>query len=87
MQNSNKSEKSKGAVVFAFNTDVDYVAIADQTSRLIAKNLQLPITLITDHDSEPVFAYDKIVRVDPQGENWRDKGVRSEEHTSELQSH
>jgi hypothetical protein len=59
-------------VVFAFNTDtVDYVAVADQTSRLIVRNLKLPITLITDHDTAPVFAYDNIVRVDPQGATYR----------------
>jgi hypothetical protein len=69
--NSKKSEKSKGVVVFAFNTQVDYVAIADQTCRLIEKNLGLPITLVTDHDAAPVFAYDQIVRVDPQGATYR----------------
>ena len=71
MNNSSKSEKSKGVVVFAFNTDVDYVGIADQTSRLIAHNLKLPITLITDHDAKPEFAYDKVVRVDQQGATYR----------------
>lgn len=71
MHNSSKSEKSKGVVVFAFNTDVDYVGIADQTSRLIAHNLKLPITLITDHDATPEFAYDRVVRVDQQGATYR----------------
>jgi hypothetical protein len=64
MQNSRKSEKSKGVVVFAFNTSVDYVAIADNTSKLIERNLKLPITLITDHDAEPQFEYDQVIRVD-----------------------
>ena len=72
MQNYDASAKSRGVVVFAFNTDtVDYVSIADQTSRLVAHNLHLPVTLITDHDSQPDFAYDHVVRVDPQGETWR----------------
>lgn len=71
MQNLKKSVKSKGVVVFAFNTTVDYVAIADQTSRLIEKNLGLPITLITDHDSNPKFKYDWVLRVDPQGATYR----------------
>lgn len=43
-------EKSRGVVLFAFNTDaVDYVAIAEQAARLIHHTLQLPVTLITDH--------------------------------------
>jgi hypothetical protein len=52
-------------VVFAFNTEsTDYVKIADRTSQLIAHSLNLPITLITDIDSEPLFLYDNVIRVD-----------------------
>jgi len=71
MNNSSKLEKSKGVVVFAFNTKVDYVAIADQTSKLIRHNLKLPITLITDHDAAPEFEYDHVIRIDPQGATYR----------------
>lgn len=71
MQNSKKSAKSKGVVVFAFNTDVDYVGIADKTSRLIAHNLKLPVTLITDFDSKPEFAYDSVIRVNTDAGNFR----------------
>ena len=69
MTNSNKYAKSKGVLVFAFNTNIDYVAIADQTSRLISYNLNLPITLITDIDSKPEFAYDCVVRIDNSNGN------------------
>jgi hypothetical protein len=75
MKISKSNEKSKGVVVFAFNTKVDYVAIADETSKLIAHKLQLPITLITDHDSTPTFEYDNIIRVDPQGATFRTEDV------------
>jgi len=72
MQNLNKSEKSRGVVVFAFNSQtVDYVSIADQTSKLIAKNLDLPITLITDPQSQPRFQYDKIIKIENTGNNFR----------------
>jgi hypothetical protein len=72
MQNSNVSVKSKGVVTFAFNTDtVDYVKIADRTSKLIAHNLGLPVTLITDLNSTPEFAYDHVVRIDNAGDNFR----------------
>ena len=60
----NESEKSRGVIVFAFNTKVDYVGIADETSKLIRHNLNLPVTLVTDLDSVPKFAYDKIIRID-----------------------
>ena len=72
MQTSSELEKSKGVVVFAFNTSsVDYVKIADLTSRLTGHFLKLPITLITDNNSTPAFAYDKIVRIDYSGNNFR----------------
>jgi hypothetical protein len=58
-------------IVFAFNTAVDYVGIADQTSRLVRHNLKLPITLVTDHEAMPLFDYDEIIRIDPQGTNYR----------------
>jgi hypothetical protein len=81
MKNSKNLEKStsanRGIVVFAFNTKtVDYVKIADQTSRLSSKHLGLPITLITDHDADPKFRYDNIITIDPQGDNWRDKSTQ-----------
>lgn len=64
MKNLNKLEKSKGVVVFAFNTDdIDYVTLADTTSKLTSQNLNLPITLITDHSADPKFEYDNIIRI------------------------
>jgi hypothetical protein len=72
MQNLNESAKPKGVVIFAFNsTTVDYVALADQTSRLVEHNLNLPITLITDLDANPKFNYDKVIRVQSEGGNVR----------------
>lgn len=72
MKKSNDSEKSKGVVVFAFNTDqVDYVKIADQTSRLIQRNLNLPVTIITDVAADPKFDYDNIIRVESTAGNIR----------------
>lgn len=69
MTNSNASAKSKGVVLFAFNTNTDYVSIADNASRLTSRNLNLPITLITDQDSNPTFNYDKVIRLDSESGN------------------
>ena len=66
MQNLKKSAKSRGVIVFAFNTTINYVGIADLSSRLIAHNLKLPITLITDMDSDPKFKYDQVIRIAPE---------------------
>jgi hypothetical protein len=70
MSNLENSAKSKGVILFAFNTDlVDYVKIADQTSRLIQHHLDLPITLVTD--GNPTFAYDKVIHIDQEDGNFR----------------
>jgi len=54
MKNSNVQEKSKGVVLFAFNTDrVNYIEIAERASRLITRNLNLPVTIITDIGEMP----------------------------------
>ena len=68
MANSKNYAKSRGAIVFALNNgQTDYVAMADQTSRLIEHTMGIPVTLVTDLTSEPKFAYDQIVRVDIAG--------------------
>ena len=52
MTNLNASVKSRGVVLFAFNTDtVDYKLIADRASRLITHTLNLPVTVITEMSS------------------------------------
>lgn len=51
MSNSKKSEKSRGIVAFAKNTEAtDYVSIANKTLPIASKILNLPYTLITDVD-------------------------------------
>jgi hypothetical protein len=72
MKSSSELEKSKGILVFAFNSQkVKYTAIADQTSKLIKKNTNLPVTIVTDIDAELKFDYDQIIRVDSKTGNVR----------------
>jgi len=72
MKKLNELEKSKGIIVFAFNTDkVDYVGIADKTSAIACKTLGLPVTLVTDYASTPKFDYDTIIRVENSKSNIR----------------
>lgn len=72
MKSSSELEKSKGVLVFAFNSQkVKYTEIADQTSRLINRTLVLPVTLVTDVDAELKFDYDQVIRVDSKTGNVR----------------
>ncbi len=59
--NFNQLEKSKGVVLFAYNTDnVDYISISKNSAYFIKKFLKLPISLITDQNiSNDIF--DKII--------------------------
>jgi len=76
---SDASAESKGVVFFAFNTaDVDYVRIADLSARLVEQHLNLPITLITDTESEPKHNYDKVVRIEYTGNNFRNDHITKE---------
>jgi len=62
MIDSKKLEKSKGVVLFAFNTkNINYVKIANQTGKLIQKFLNLPITLITDSPDQASDFFDNII--------------------------
>ena len=56
MKNLNVYEKSRGVVLFAFNTkSIDYEHIAQQAQRLITHSLQLPVTIITEADVDNIF--------------------------------
>jgi hypothetical protein len=72
MQNSNKSVKSKGVLLFAFNNaDTDYVKLTSGTIQLIKHNLNLPVTLVTGLTEVVDFAVDNIIRIESQGGNTR----------------
>ena len=86
IMSSDASAESKGVVFFAFNTaDVDYVRIADLSARLVEQHLNLPITLITDTESDPQYNYDKIVRVEYTGNNFRNDHITKE--TKQWKNH
>jgi len=72
MQNSNEHVKSKGAIIFANNTeDTDYVSIAMANARLIERYLEIPTSIITMEESSSNKRLDattgKVVE-------WKNKG-------------
>jgi hypothetical protein len=86
IMNSGASAESKGVVFFAHNTaDVDYVRIADISARLVEQHLNLPITLITDTQSNPKYNYDHVVRVEYRGNNFRNDHISKE--TKQWKNH
>lgn len=84
MKNSDVLVKSKGVLIFAYNTDtVNYVSIAEQCARLVIKTLNLPVTLVTDNPITSEY-FDQIVYVEntlvnrragvASGTTWRNGG-------------
>jgi len=70
MKKLNVPVKSRGAVVFAFNTEINYVQIAEQAARLITHILKLPVTLITNQPTDSK-AFDQVICIDHTIENRR----------------
>lgn len=71
MTKSNVPVKSRGVLLFAFNTDVvDYIAIAEQAARLVHHTLNLPVTLVTDHGAITAHI-DQTIVVENSFDNYR----------------
>jgi hypothetical protein len=69
MKNCEKLEKSKGVLYFVFDTDQFlYSKIAEQSAKLVKKFLGLPITIITDQQTNIDFDVDNIIRVNTDNE-------------------
>jgi hypothetical protein len=69
MKNYEKLEKSKGVLYFVFDTDQFlYSKIAEQSAKLVKKFLGLPITIITDQQTNIDFDVDNIIRVNTDNE-------------------
>lgn len=52
---------SKGIVIFAYNSKLDYVSIATIAARLAKKQLKLPVTLITDTEDVDYDVFDNVI--------------------------
>lgn len=63
-------EKSRGVLLFAFNTKIDYVEIARRSARLIHKILNLPVALVTD-TSVNFPEFDQTIIVDNTLKNYK----------------
>lgn len=62
-QSQLENPNSIGTLIFAFNGDLDYVSIAAANARLIKKNLNIPVTLVTDSPvDDPIFDQVKIIK-------------------------
>lgn len=52
---------SKGVVIFAYNSKLDYISIATIAAQLAKKHLGLPVTLITDTEDVDYSVFDKVI--------------------------
>jgi len=61
---------SKGVLIFAYNSKIDYVKIATIAAALVHKHLDLPVTLVTDIDHNLDGCFDQIVRQPLEGKSY-----------------
>jgi hypothetical protein len=52
---------SKGAVIFAYNSTIDYVAMATLAAKLVQKYLDIPVTLITNSTDIEPGVFDQVI--------------------------
>ena len=84
MNNSKQQDgeaKSKGVVMFARNSKLNYMRIAQHNCKLIKKHLQLPVAVITDtktRDESDTEMFDYVIMDDTQYENTRVFYLKSE---------
>lgn len=78
MAGAREKEMTKGVLLFAFNSPkYNYYKMALYTARRVNHFLKLPVTLVTDEESYPddeSYAWDKVVKVIPDKDNFRDWG-------------
>lgn len=71
MKKSAVQEKSRGVLLFAFNTEkTDYVGIAERASRLVKYTLNLPVTLVTENTITSEN-FDNIIYVSNELKNYK----------------
>jgi len=65
-------EKSRGVVVFAFNSHIDYVKLAVNCAKLVKKYLNLPVTLITEEGTfVPNTIFDNVCYIENKETNYK----------------
>lgn len=71
MKKLNVPEKSRGVLLFAFNTErTDYVKIAERAARLVHHTLRLPVTLITDNAVASQH-FDNVIYISNELKNYK----------------
>lgn len=71
MKKLDVQEKSRGVVLFAFNSTINYVQIAEKCARLVEYYLKLPVTLITDSADQITYKFDHVILAENTVDNYK----------------
>lgn len=71
MKKLNVQEKSKGVVLFAFNSTINYIKIAEKCAKLVDYHLKLPVTLITDTPNNITYKFDNVILTENTIDNYK----------------
>jgi hypothetical protein len=64
-------EKSRGVLLFAFNSTINYVSIAEKCARLVEFYLKLPVTLVTDSTDTITYTFDHVILAENTMDNYK----------------
>lgn len=70
MKKFDVQEKSRGVLLFAFNTEINYVEIARRAACLVKHVLNLPVTLVTDKNVNSK-EFDQVILVENTLQNYK----------------
>jgi hypothetical protein len=64
---------TRGIVIFAFNNEqIDYLSMAEWSTRNIHRHLDLPVAVITDQSSIPKhYSFDRVIHTKATDTHWR----------------
>lgn len=71
MKKLDVQEKSRGVVLFAFNSTINYVQIAEKCAKLVEYYLKLPVTLITDSAEQITYKFDHVILAKNTVDNYK----------------
>ena len=74
LKKQGEQTKSRGVVMFARNSKLDYMRIAQHNCKLIKEHLQLPVAVITDtktRDESDTSMFDYVIMDDSEYQNTR----------------
>ena len=77
---------SKGVLIFAYNSKIDYLSIATVAAMLVHKHLDLPVTLVTNAENVDTDIFDQVIIRQLEGTSY-ERTFKFSDSTEKVQWH